>query len=407
MRWENDGVPFAVDASGTFRDVAEVTRGLSCGCYCADCKGPLVAKKGEIKIHHFAHHDRRDCRHALEASLFGMIMTLAQSPGAALMVPPCGDRHQLVPRPDQIFTDAQEAAFFRTRWVIEGTRVSLESCRTAGTDMNASAPEIPEIEIANVQVHVLSHRKREADLVPRRGANSSAVLLLDLRDYAARWWSICDAQKGERIEVAKSATQVMRGWLESDVGGRTWLFHPELEAKKRELKQWIAEKSWVAAERRRRESLLVAPKSKAWAAPKRQNDRPSVGPLSSNLPPQPSPPSSDEPETLQLLAEGQGGDTPLAFARRVKDSNWLTTHLAAEFKLWQDRRTGCYVVLGRPGERLSSLVEDMIDPTGDWEPVSAANAHHFASAKQLLRASRAPYGFPPSGKGGSAQAPGR
>ena len=73
MVWENDGVPFSVDDNGKFRDVADVKRGLRCGCFCADCKGPLVAKKGEVRVHHFAHHDRRDCRHALEASLFGML----------------------------------------------------------------------------------------------------------------------------------------------------------------------------------------------------------------------------------------------------------------------------------------------------------------------------------------------
>ncbi len=399
MLWERDGVPFAIDAAGRFRDVDDVPRGLDCGCYCVDCKGPVVAKKGEIRTHHFAHHDRRDCRHALEASLFGMIMTLAKSPGAAIFVPSCGDRRELVPRPDQIFTDRQAAAFFRSRWVVEATKVNLDGARLVGTDINASTPATPDIEVGNLHVHVLSHRKREAQIVPPRGTKCPAVLLLDLRDYAALWWSICDANKNERIQAAKSATQVMRRWLESELSGRIWLFHPELEAKKKELERWIAEKSSVAAERRRRENLLRAPSVDARGAIRRPKIRPSLSPNSPVPQANSEPMLRANPEEMQLVADGDSGNAPIAFVRRVKDSNWLTTHLAAECKLWLDRRTGGYVVLGRPGERLSSLVEDMIAPGGDWEPVTAAEAQHFTSAKELLRASRAPYGFPTGEKG--------
>jgi hypothetical protein len=220
MRWDNDGVPFAVDANGNFRDVASVARGLQCGCFCADCKGPLVAKKGDIKAHHFAHHDRRDCRHALEASLFGMLMTFASRPGATLMLPPCGDRHELVPRPSDIFTEKQAAGFFRTRWVIPAGSVSLEGAERVSPDLNRSTVDRAEIRLAGIEVHILSHRKREADVAQRIRRDGPAVLLIDLREYASNWWRVQSGRLRPEREARAHAHDAPGGRLRAIVGQR-------------------------------------------------------------------------------------------------------------------------------------------------------------------------------------------
>ena len=36
--------------------VDDVPRGKACGARCASCDSDLVARKGEVRIHHFAHH---------------------------------------------------------------------------------------------------------------------------------------------------------------------------------------------------------------------------------------------------------------------------------------------------------------------------------------------------------------
>jgi hypothetical protein len=393
MEWDRDGVPFAIDVDGNFRDVAEVPRGLKCGCYCADCKGPLVAKKGEVKAHHFAHNDRRECRHALESSLFGMLMTLVRSPEAALMVPPCGERRQLVPHPEQVFTDAQAEAFFRTPWVIEAALVPLEKAELAECDINRTSVDRPEISVAELDVHVLSHRKREADVVARIRPGGPAVLLLDLRDYAAMWWSVCDEHKHETIEAAKTATGVLTSWLRQKTSGRSWLFHPQLEARKLELRTWIAEKSGVAAQWRLRQRLMKVPKAEPpnVEAPGRYCSTPTrkssvlVSTLKEVV-------GLDGP---RVPKGGEINESPVGFVRPVKDVGWLTTHMAAECGLWRDCRTGAYVFLGRPGDPVPLVVRDMLDPHNDWQPVSAAEAVNFVSAKQLLRQAIAPYGLPP------------
>ena len=45
--------------------ISDVPRGLACGCVCARCHQPLVAKKGPIRRHHFSHLKDTNCHGAL------------------------------------------------------------------------------------------------------------------------------------------------------------------------------------------------------------------------------------------------------------------------------------------------------------------------------------------------------
>lgn len=49
--------------------VDSVERGRKCNCICPYCKQPLVAKKGNYRIHHFAHDKNSSCEHGYETSL--------------------------------------------------------------------------------------------------------------------------------------------------------------------------------------------------------------------------------------------------------------------------------------------------------------------------------------------------
>ena len=49
--------------------ISDVEPGLKCECFCPACRHPLVAKKGRIKIHHFAHDRSSQCKHAYETSI--------------------------------------------------------------------------------------------------------------------------------------------------------------------------------------------------------------------------------------------------------------------------------------------------------------------------------------------------
>lgn len=42
-------------ANGELIHIGEAVRGDECGCFCPHCQTPLAAKKGKVKVHHFAH----------------------------------------------------------------------------------------------------------------------------------------------------------------------------------------------------------------------------------------------------------------------------------------------------------------------------------------------------------------
>ncbi len=49
--------------------IDEVDRGLECGCFCPHCGGKLIAKKGEVNQHHFAHYQVENCGKGVETAL--------------------------------------------------------------------------------------------------------------------------------------------------------------------------------------------------------------------------------------------------------------------------------------------------------------------------------------------------
>ena len=53
-------IPYA-EKNGRLIHVSRVERGLDCGCVCPVCKGPVLARKGRVVRHHFAHHTRGEC----------------------------------------------------------------------------------------------------------------------------------------------------------------------------------------------------------------------------------------------------------------------------------------------------------------------------------------------------------
>lgn len=53
-------IPFA-ERGGRLIHVSGVPRGLECDCVCPVCKDPVVARKGEVVQHHFAHYPGSEC----------------------------------------------------------------------------------------------------------------------------------------------------------------------------------------------------------------------------------------------------------------------------------------------------------------------------------------------------------
>ena len=49
--------------------ISRVQSGLLCGCFCPSCGEELVAKKGNEKMHHFAHRSGTECQYGYQTSI--------------------------------------------------------------------------------------------------------------------------------------------------------------------------------------------------------------------------------------------------------------------------------------------------------------------------------------------------
>lgn len=53
-------IPFAQSSDGRIVAADEVNRGADCRCICVECHKPLLARRGEIRVPHFADESSGD-----------------------------------------------------------------------------------------------------------------------------------------------------------------------------------------------------------------------------------------------------------------------------------------------------------------------------------------------------------
>jgi hypothetical protein len=64
---EQGGAFVAEAADGQLLHIDEVPSGLACNCVCPGCGRRMVAKKGDVQVHHFAHYAQQDGRSCVSA----------------------------------------------------------------------------------------------------------------------------------------------------------------------------------------------------------------------------------------------------------------------------------------------------------------------------------------------------
>ena len=69
--------------------ISDVASGLECNCICPECKTPLIAKKGDIREHHFAHSVDTNCSGGVESSLHWLAKKVF-SVRPIIILPPMG-----------------------------------------------------------------------------------------------------------------------------------------------------------------------------------------------------------------------------------------------------------------------------------------------------------------------------
>jgi hypothetical protein len=225
-------------------------------------------------VHHFAHEDRRECRHALEASIFGMTIKLISESHARLCLPPFGDRQALASQVGAMFTRRQERKFFASRWVVDGEIIPVTNPVVHVSQIDDSTPDSPDISLPDrrIEIHLISHKKTPQALLEHARSAPASVLCIDLRKYAAMWWNICDEDKDGVRKVVSQAIDLLRDWLANKEAGRGWLANAEFDKRRQTLIDWAAEQK--KREKQQREAERLSRKQESEPAQKEETGDP-------------------------------------------------------------------------------------------------------------------------------------
>lgn len=180
--------------------IADVPRGLACGCVCVGCGRPLIAKKGPVRRRHFAHREITDCRGAPETVLHRL-------------------SKELLAELDELMIPSYEFKILR----------KLRTGRVVYHE--ASVAKGGRVRVDRVLVEV-SEEGFVPDVIVESGSRrlfvevavSHKVTRLKLRRMRRRDLSVIEIT----LEPSDSllARDELKAKLQSDLDSKTWLFHP-------------------------------------------------------------------------------------------------------------------------------------------------------------------------------------
>lgn len=233
--------PFGL-RDGIIVHVSQVESGLACECRCAFCDERLIARKGAIRAHHFAHESGHQCAHALETALHLAAKAILE-------------RERVLELPADSVTVSETDASGRLhvlRAELPAQKVTIDEVRAEKRlgrivpDLYAVVKGYPLlIEIA--VTHLVDEEKRRWVV-----ANDCAMIEIDLTD----------------IERAASMEEVREAVVES-TWRKDWIHHPSMEKRRAALERELAER--ISEANSRRPAIPNAPsKDDLWYAWRKQ-----------------------------------------------------------------------------------------------------------------------------------------
>lgn len=254
--------------------ITDVPSGLACGCVCPECKCQLVAKKGAVVRHHFAHHTITGCVGGFETMAHMLAKQIIADARGITLPEAVAERHDL----RKVVNDAKWVPF---------DEVSLEVWQDGLRPDVVGRLRGRELAIEIFVTHKCDQEK--IDILRDRGTETIEISLGEFRRHfdsdkfkeavlrtAPRWW-VCyslidkalmefDVILTQRSEEARA--QAAREREEQDARARIeaaahakWLEEEPLRAARREIiRQEAAEReaSRLAQEAIEREAYLAS-----------------------------------------------------------------------------------------------------------------------------------------------------
>ncbi len=208
--------------------IEDVQSGLACDCVCASCGQPLIAKKGALRRHHFAHFEITDCQGSGETILHRLSKELLAGL-ESLMVPP------------YIFIKKRKSKFStlvaHEARVAKGGLVRVDSVRVEEVEEGFVPDIIIESDSKSLIVEVaVTHKVSRTKLRRIRKRDLPAIeIRLDRND-------------------AFLSRDELKAKLQSNLDSKVWLFHP---AQREEERRFFSKCRDAIAKYRMRLSIPV------------------------------------------------------------------------------------------------------------------------------------------------------
>ena len=144
--------------------VNDVEQGLDCGCFCPHCNSRLVAKKGSIRQHHFAHYESDDCQHGPETALHLLAKQVIKEHEKVLM-PSHYDNYELE---DSLGINHQNSSYLKQS-ITHLSQVEIEKpLEGYQPDVSAITENGEPLDIEILVTHAVDEEKSELQAQPHR-----------------------------------------------------------------------------------------------------------------------------------------------------------------------------------------------------------------------------------------------
>jgi hypothetical protein len=256
-------ISFGVHKSGRVIDAVEAARGLACECVCPACGSRLLARKGEVKVPHFAHHESTNC--------VGAAMTALHLAAQQLIV----EAQRLALSPLEVQVSRQHARLgtyqkaeqfeHGAEWALCDARAEVGIGRGRRADVSGDDPEMGRVTVEVRVTHEVDSEK----------ARDLAGLGIPCVEVNLQEWV------GQMMTMATLAEQVL-----DRRDNRTWVHHPrkaayecqlmegypawvaqreaEEVARERELAAWEQQRQWRLAEQAKAKAARQASFCRKW-----------------------------------------------------------------------------------------------------------------------------------------------
>lgn len=211
-------IPFGEQESdGVLVDVHQVARGAQCGCRCASCKTPLIARQGEEKVWHFAHASRGNHRHtvgACEFSFFVSVRLMArQLLGNDLVLAPPEYRGRVC----RYVPDLNGTR--ETEYRITPTGVTRLEQVLVEVDFSGVVIDLKgKVNSYDLAVYFIHPGRQVPDALSRFEGETAGILAINLEGLAARFAS----RARDKMTYARTLSE----FLSMDREHKRWIYHP-------------------------------------------------------------------------------------------------------------------------------------------------------------------------------------